>query len=129
MKIKEYLLATSDFTSRGDAEIVFGDEEWGLPGAITWAATRKYFMDHKQDVIGLTMTMDSPQHFWRFYITKGVADCIYEELQCIGNPCLGLLSIRVHLEEGSDSKHRDALKKMNFFEDDHGYWSYNIWSE
>jgi hypothetical protein len=129
LKIKEYLLATSSFTSAGDLDILFKDEPWGRPGAHTWASARDYFTAYREDLIGLTMTMDSPNTFWRAYITQGLENCIYEEISAIGRPSLGLLSIRVHLEEESDSKHREALGKMNFLEDDHGYWSHNIWSE
>lgn len=129
MKIKEYLLATSNFSSQGDIDILFEEEPWGSPGAAIWANARNYFSAYKEDMIGLTMTMDSPNKFWRAYITQHLDSCIYEELSAIGKPSLGLLSIRVHLEEESDSKHRDALSKMNFLEDDHGYWSCNIWSE
>jgi hypothetical protein len=129
LKLKEYLLATSDFSSLGDIDILFEEEPWGRPGAIIWASARNYFVPHREDVIGLTMTMDSHNKFWRAYITQNLDSCIYEELSSIGRPALGLLSIRVHLEEESDSKHRDTLHSMNFLEDDHGYWSHNIWSE
>ena len=122
-------MTTSAFKSPEDVAILFDDETWGSSGGATWACARDYFMQYREDVIGLTMTLDSPRVFWRAYITRRLDYCIYEELRPIGKPSLGLLSIRVHLEEESDRKHREALKKMNFLEDDLGYWSYNIWSE
>jgi hypothetical protein len=129
LKIKEYLLSNSSFESESDLDIVFKDLEWGKQFGRTWVEIRNSFLKNSNDYMGITITADSPSVYWRAYLTRGLSNCIFYEETPIIHQDIGLISIRVHLEESSASKYEDFLSGLGFIEDDPGYWSTNIWSE
>jgi hypothetical protein len=129
LKIKEYILAHSDLTSEADLEIVFESLPWARNAGRIWSRTRDYFTFFSDDLVWLSMTVDTPTQFWRAHLTPAIQACKYDDQTPCRSPGTGLLSIRVHLGGDACKKHRAHLESWNFLEYGSGYWSYNLWSE